>query len=296
MNIKFILTSLVIFISTLLVLVYWFYPIQRFNPSENSNFSISNTSKVQFYPNLRFQSSDISFHIFDCSIQKTDQIKKAFEILENKTMLNFYSTENSEEISVYCSEEDKIQGGLFIAGEGGPVKITQAGNFNLISNSIVLLIRNSNCYNPNVAIHEILHALGFTHSENENNIMYNFTNCNQNLGDDIPEKIAQLYSEKSLPDLEFETASFSTQGDLLSLDFLVRNNGLKDSKNFNLKISADLKEIKIVPIEALEIGTGMGASLENLKIDKNFKELILEINYPSEEISKTNNILVLKNE
>ena len=59
--------------------------------------------------------------------------------------------------------------GLFIAGEGGPSNITKSGDFSVITHGSILLIKESKCERPNIAIHELLHALGFDHSENPNN-------------------------------------------------------------------------------------------------------------------------------
>ncbi len=54
--------------------------------------------------------------------KKRDNMKRAFQIISDKTVLSFYPVESNEEISVTCDSRTKIKGGLFIAGEGGPNK------------------------------------------------------------------------------------------------------------------------------------------------------------------------------
>src|SRR3989338_3973974 len=67
-------------------------------------------------------------------LAKKEDAIRALNILENKTILEFYPVLDNEEISIACEErsrpsEDKS---FFVAGEGGPTNITSAGLFNII--------------------------------------------------------------------------------------------------------------------------------------------------------------------
>ena len=210
---KIFKTILVVIFLIFMVSMLWIYWFTGFgdvqlskSALQDSNFSINLTSdNMQFYENLRYSDSKISYHISDkCTLQKKADAERAFEILENKTILDFYPVNSNEEILITCESKEKIKEDYFVAGEGGPVNISRAGQFNVIYTGQILLIRQSECPNPNIALHEILHALGFGHSSNKNNIMYEISECSQTLGDDIPRFIDELYSIPSHPDLAFE--------------------------------------------------------------------------------------------
>ena len=82
--------------------LYWFIPggvIDFSTDVRNSNFSISSEyEEMQFYENMRFPNPRISYKIFDCTLQKEDDMEYAFEIISNITILDFYEVEENEEI------------------------------------------------------------------------------------------------------------------------------------------------------------------------------------------------------
>ena len=88
-----------IFVVFLLVF-YWIIPrnVMDFGIKVgHSNFSISSEYKeMQFYKNMRFSTPRISYRIFDCPLQKEDEMEYAFEIMSNLTMLDFYFVDNNE--------------------------------------------------------------------------------------------------------------------------------------------------------------------------------------------------------
>lgn len=294
----FFLNSFAI-IAILGMAVYWFVPLtdNRFNFAPvNSNFSLSNTdnSTLQFYSNMRFPTNEISYKIYDCSLKRKADMEGAFKIIEEKTLLEFYPVEYGEEISVRCSDVFEFDKDLFIAGEGGPTNVTIAGNFNVIHYGKILLLKDSDCSNPNIAIHELLHVLGFTHSSNPNNIMYEISYCNQEISNDITKYINRIYSTPSYPDLIFEEIDAEMHGKYFEINITVRNNGLSSSGESLIVIYADEKRIKEVEIPSLEIGYGRKISLSTWvpQLTVNNVQFVIENNFS--ELNKTNNQVVLE--
>ncbi len=250
---------------------------------------------MQFYPNMRFPSPEISYKISSCPLQKQNDMEFAFGILENLTSLEFYSVGNNEEISITCEERERVENGLFIAGEGGPSNITIAGQFNVIMHGEILLIKESECPKPNIALHELFHALGFDHSSNPENIMYNVTDCNQITGTDMIQLINTLYAIPSYPDLAFENVSAFISGRFLSINMTVINEGLNDAANAKIEIYTDDNPVKEIDLVPLEIGRGRIITIGNIFVRKmSVNELELMITSDFSEINKDNNKIKLK--
>jgi hypothetical protein len=301
MGAKLFLSLVFIIFVLLLLLFYWFIP---FGTSEfsvkladsNSNITSPTAQAVQFYPNMRYSDLRISYKISDdCTLQKKNDMNKAFGILSGASVLNFYPVVSGEQISVNCQSKSVLDEGLFIAGEGGPVNISRAGKYNVIFNGKILLIRGSSCPDPNIALHELLHALGFDHVDDRDNIMYSVSNCGQTLGQEIPKMINELYSAPSHPDLAIENVSAVMRGRYLDLNMSIRNNGLNDAGAANIIISADGDSIKEINLDALEIGYGRSIILKNIWTKKiNVDQLELFIDSSFSELSKDNNRVVLE--
>ena len=244
---------------------------------------------------MRYASNKISYSIEDCPSLKETEMVDAFRILSNQTILEFYPVRAGEEIEVTCQGKSKKNGNLFIAGEGGPTNITQTINFNVISKGSILLIRESKCLNPNVGLHELLHALGFDHSSNPGNIMYNVSDCNQVIGDDIIKTINLLYSVPPGQDLAFEDVSAMMQGKYLSANFTVRNHGLLSSGDATVSIYSGTKLIKDVDLGFLDVGAGKSFTLTNLWVGKfSIDELKFIIETDEFEMEEKNNEVILK--
>ncbi|MDP3992221.1 MAG: matrixin family metalloprotease [Nanoarchaeota archaeon] len=297
---KSVLSYVIAILLVALLFFYWVFPLETidfsFSP-KNSNFTLdgNGNDNMQFYQNMRFPNKDISYRIDDCTLQKADEMETAFDIIDDLTIINFYSVSSNEEIFVTCDEQTRFEGNLFIAGEGGPVNITQAGNFNVIQKGAITLIRESKCENPNVGTHELLHALGFDHSENPNNIMYPVSKCSQTIGQDTVDLINWLYSFPSLPDMAFENVSATMSGRYLDLNFTIRNQGLKNSPGGTIEVYADGDSIQEIEFESLGIGHGRRILINNIFVlQKSIDELRFFINTDFEELEKENNEAILK--
>lgn len=295
-RLKLILGSLFLILVVGLLVFYWIVPRESIVNLINSNGEFLSCSEfefdgdsMQFYENMRYVDSNISYSIEGCSIQKRNDATRAFNEIENKTALSFYEISTEGEIIVSCDSTTKIENGMFIAGEGGPVNITKLNSSHLISGGKILLLDESNCGQPIVAIHEIFHALGFTHSNNVCNIMYNSSKCSQEIGNDMIQMIDELYSYEPLPDLEVINISGELHDKYLDLNFSVRNYGLLDSKDSFVEIYSNGELVKNIDIGVVEFGSRIDITLINLSVVRGADNVSVSIIYEYEELNKINN-------
>jgi len=299
MGVKAFLGFLFFLLVVGLLLVYWFIPLEKidFKPDYGtSDFLVENLTQedMQFYPNMRFINPSISYQIFDCPPQKRQRMEDAFKIIQGLTVLSFYPVSGGEQIQVRCEYTDRVRGDIFIAGEGGPINVTPSGDFYIIEGGEILLIRDSGCFTPNVAIHELLHVLGFKHSPNPQKIMYNFSDCDQEIGDDIPSVINTLYNFPRKPDLVLQNVSASLKGVVLSLNLTVWNHGLASSGEARVAFYTNDKEIGDFDLPVLDIGQGSKISWQKTVLLKNFESVIVKIIYSGDELKTDNNRVELK--
>lgn len=252
---------------------------------------------TQFYPNLRFRDREINYFISSvCLEEKIKIIEKAFEIIENLTILDFNSENSNPEIFILCSDLSPTaeEENHFIAGEGGPSKIINASKYNVIFSSRVSLYRGDNCENPNVAIHEIFHALGFDHNANPQSIMYNVSNCNQKIDQSLVKEIEVLYSVESLPDLVITEIVASKEAVYLNANITVMNIGLKDSLKSTILLYWNDEKIREINISDVEIGIRKTLKLENLRVSRGLDSLKVQIKTAEREISDKNNEALIR--
>lgn len=282
-----------------LLAVYWFIPLSETEFSLGTlggGFTLNQSlGGEQFYQNMRFSESPISYKIYDCPLNKKTNMIDAFGKLSDLTILNFYESSSNEDISVYCDSSTKIEEGLFIAGEGGPTNITKSGEFNIISKGRILLFRESSCAIPNIAIHELLHVLGFDHVDDHNNIMYPVAKCSQEISQETIKTINTLYSVPSLPDLIFEEVGATMRGKYLDVNMSVRNAGLDFADKSKIKIYADGSLVKEFNLSELDYGHGKMIVLTNIWVSQlSVQKIYFEIESSYEELKKENNNVELK--
>lgn len=292
--------GLIFFVVVMVLLVfYWFIPLNSTNfsfSSKSKDLELGDTDKsnLQFYPNMRFTSPYITYNMVDCSLEKSNQMERAFDIIENLTILDFSRVSNDEQITVTCDSRTRVEEGLFIAGEGGPTNITQSGEFNVIMNGKILLLKESKCPNPNIGLHELMHVLGFDHVDNSNDLMYPVSKCDQEINPIMISLINNLYSISSYPDLKIEDASAVMNGKYLDVNMTVRNAGLNNAPKTKVKIYADDKLVKELVIDSLDIGHGRMISLTNIWVAKvSINQIILIIDTNFDELKKENNKVIL---
>ncbi len=290
---------LVVLLLLCLFIIFYLAPLSTVNFSSNSgnyNFSVVQGNVLeQFYPNMRFPTPDISYRIFNCPLQKANDMEYAFTEVESMTPLSFYPVSSNEEISVTCQDVTVFHDGMFTAGEGGPTNVTVAGEFDVITHGYILLIRESTCQKPNIAMHELFHVLGFGHSNNPQNLMYNISSCDQTVGADMIQTIDALYAVPSLPDLKFQDAVAAISGRFMNINITVINAGLADAPESSVIIYADGNVLKEVQIQPLDIGSGIITMMQNIFVPQlKINKLELVINNNFNEISKDNNRMELE--
>lgn len=291
MLMKILYAILIILLFVLFYVSYDFYQIFFSTPK---NFAVNYTElenkssysgNLQFYPDMLFNHKQISYSITDCPKEKISDMISAFDYLENRTgVINFYLSQNSE-INVSCGKVEK-QGGLFIAGEGGPTNVIDTKKFKIISSGEILLLYSRSECGDKVALHELLHVFGFEHSNNPESVMYNVSSCSQVLTSDIVDEIKRLYSIPELPDLYFNNIQGNKKGSYLSMNFSARNSGLIGANSVSVILYSGKEAVRSFNLGSIEAGGGMLLYVENLKVPGNPLKLIIS---DGEELDKKNN-------
>jgi len=263
--------------------------------SFNNSFPSYTTTQLQFYPNMRFPSSNISYRIVDCSLEKSSNMIDAFNFIADQTVLEFYSVDDGQEITVTCGSEIKeSEQGFFIAGEGGPTNITSTDRYNVISSGKVLLLRESRCPQSNIGIHELLHVLGFDHSTESRSIMYPISSCSQVVTEDIFQAIDAVYQDPSYADLAFRNVSAELNDGYLNVRFTVTNQGLVSSSSTVIDISSGDWKIDSVELDPLVVGYGRIVKLTNVRLfPHSIENITFTIQNTSAEIETANNEVTL---
>jgi len=260
---------------------------------------VNYSSSKQFYSNLRFPNREISYRIEPaCGTKKNMEIQEAFSILESRTILDFYTAPQEEaEITIFCSEiapGSKGQG-YFVAGEGGPTEVINTTLYGVIFSGKVSFFRDERCNKPNIAIHEILHVLGFDHNDNPNSILFPTLNCAQTIDDSIIKDINALYSVKSAADLKIIDVDATKSGRYLNFEIEVINQGLRDADNVILSIYSDDKFVKEFDLESIGVGTRKFLTVENLRVSRSSEKIIFVIDESDviDELFENNNVAEL---
>jgi hypothetical protein len=284
-----------------------FVMISQSYPSEPVEFSVMNHSSSigsvieygavpVFSENLRFNHNNISYYIDDTcdSIRRTSMIE-AFDIFgEKMDNISFYRVSEPADIDVSCSSGFQLSDTLFAAGEGGPSRIINTSFFKTIEKGEIFLYKDQSCDYPIVELHELSHVFGFDHSENPLNIMYNTSNCDQRISQDMVDLINELYSIEPLGDASIDRLSAVKRGRYLDFNITVLNEGLISIEDINLTIFANGEEVTVMEFGEIAIGFGRTLRAKNIRLpSKNVGEIDFVVDYEEyvDELDENNNVL-----
>lgn len=278
------LIVILIAIIAILILSYYIYlnlprdpqPLQvetdpKFQPAVVSSVN-------QFYPNMKFNHNKLTYFIDpNCNEDRVQRMEQAFdEITKNVPLISFFKSEVDPDIEISCTNTNRLNLDKkhFVAGEGGAKEIIQTGNYNIITEGIILLydnskVRTTNCDYPNVEIHELLHVLGFDHSENKRSIMYPFIeSCDQLLDKSIVTQLKTLYSQENLPDLYFDKLEVSKKGRYIDFDLTVKNSGSIKSGETIITILDGTNIIEQRSLGDIDFGAGITLTTTNMRLKR----------------------------
>jgi hypothetical protein len=264
----------------------------------------------QFYPNMKFNHNRIAYYIDPlCDSEKRERMLEAFDkLIFLVGFIEFYEVDGGlYDIEVSCSGEiaEFSSDEYFIAGEGGAREIIRTNRYSIIRNGTVILHGNPTssleCGWANVELHELIHVLGFQHSEDPKSLMYPILeDCDQELDESIIYELKRLYSEPDLAELYFDELKAIKKRKYLDFNLTVRNSGSVNAKNANFSVFEDDRLIKSFSLKdkdgEIKYGAGIIISIGNLKLKNlNPEEIKFVIDYDNlvEEIDESNNIAVV---
>lgn len=258
-----------------------------------ANLTNSAPSKsIQFYPNMRYKEPTIPYTLSqNCSQIKKNDIESAFRILESKTPLLFIQDDSDPSLFITCRSTPikPDQEGHYIAGEGGPTKVINTSRFAIILAGEVAIFRDEKCESPQVALHEILHALGFDHNNNKSSIMNPITECDQQIDLYILQEISRLYATPSLPDISIETIKANKTGRELNFELVAINQGLRTVDNVNLELTSNGKTLASYNLGKFDMGTRKKYSVTRERIPGDAKEIQFRLITNLQELESNNN-------
>jgi len=274
------------------------------NPENISNkFSPAN----QFYTNMRFNHNIISYKInFDCKNEVRERMLLAFKelSLNGVTKISFKEINSNPDIIISCTDDSNeiSEKNYFIAGEGGAREIIPTGRFHIIETGIIYFFdenkKSLKCDYPNIELHELMHVLGFDHSEDKNSLMFPFLeSCDQRLDKSLIDELNRLYSQKNLPELFFQDISSVKKGKYLDYNLTIKNSGSISSENVTLTIIDNDQIVDVHNIGPISYGAGISLHTTNLRLKRrNPEKITFAIDYENKvkEIDESNNIAITK--
>jgi hypothetical protein len=267
-----ILVLLVVMLVGLLYLLYLNWPSEPIvltKVNNQKNEEIQYSSSNQFYESMRYKDRIIRYNIASsCGEDRTESMLEAFSALENVTVLKFIQDQVNPELNILCSDVSPEAGqeDYFVAGEGGPSEVVNTSLYSVILGGKIALYRPDRCPESKIAVHELLHALGFDHNDNPDSILYPTLDCSQKIDEEIINDINRLYSWDSLPDLSVFSINASKGGRYLNFIVEVLNQGLVDVSNSSMTVYAGDKKVKDFDLEEIKIGARKILTVENLKL------------------------------
>ncbi len=276
---------------------------RRVNPFGQSE-TIEYATSDQFYENMRFPTRDIGYRVESQCGSRENEVERAFAQLNQQTVLTFYKTNQDPQIEIVCSalpNEPAINEGYFVAGEGGPTQVINTSLYAVILEGKVALFREEQCDDPKIALHEILHVLGFDHNQNPTSILYPTLDCDQALDSEIVSDINSLYTQPGAADLKIESVSAEKTGRYLNFEIEVVNQGLLPTQNAELAVYHDGTRVLFegdadtLLLGNLDVGTKKILTVTNARVDRSTQQITFSVDPINsiEELYENNNEIVL---
>lgn len=263
-----------------------FVPVNQSEIIEQSSYYKGS----QFYFNMRFNHLPITY-FFDpsCAILSKSNMFDAMNFLDDKANVTFKENKDNPDIVIGCSERYMDEENQFIAGEGGPTVIVNTSLYYVIEKGNIKLYTAEDC-GHNIELHELLHVLGFDHSQNINSVMYNVSSCQQEVTHDIIDELIRLYSQEPLPDLYIEKINASRVGKYLGFEAGIKNQGLVDATNVSITLFSDSKKLYEYDFGDISLSVIKTLYVENIAVGK-IDRLIFKIDAEDKvkEINEENN-------
>ncbi len=301
---KFLDFMLMIFLLIIVIISTYFLwlnfptdPIQLTQSNNLQGIEIPLSNNIQFYPAMRYPDKIITYKIMDdCSSDRKLNVQRALSEIRQRTILQFELVQSNPQLTIECAKDPTKQPenqDHYIAGEGGPTRVINTTRYAVILEGSVSFFREESCEEPIVAIHEILHALGFDHTSDKSSVMYPVSNCDQILKNSITRTIDELYSQPGYADLLITNIEATKSGRYINFNISVYNSGLLDATQADLVVSGNNNEIKSFDLGEIKIGSTKFLAVTNLAGPRTFSELSFNITTSQNEIDKSNNLVAL---
>lgn len=239
--------------------------------------------------------------------------RKAMENWEISTnnLISFQEVNKNADITVRWVSKLKI-GSTDALGDT-KIQFVNVSNIMLIQNAHIELLTKSGTRKLNsndminLALHEIGHALGLSHSNDEESIMYPVLSVPSNqvkqISDHEIKTLEEIYSIPAQADLRVIEVNatkatikrFTKTLHLLNISLIIENVGIKDAASSVLLIKADNTEIKRESLPNISVGNKMNIIYGNLLIEHDFStlEVLLDPDNVIDELNEENNIVRL---
>jgi len=269
------------------------YPTLFTNP-------IWNHMPIKFYMDIESGEGLFGFDEEDLGYVRT-----AAKVWEEKTngIISFEETTDPQEaeltVSWFRSLTD-ISGGR-VVGEGGPTRaFNTGGGFTLLETGEIFLIPTENkCVGVNRPVHEIGHVLALGHAPpGHGDIMFSKEiSCNQNITQVTIDAINELYKTEAKPNLVFTQFSALKRGNLMNINYTVKNIGLVESPSTSVLFVGDgevletLSAPRFSNVPRILPGSGISNKITNSKVPVDLSQLVLIIDAENQidEMDEENN-------
>ncbi|MBI2005561.1 MAG: matrixin family metalloprotease [Candidatus Aenigmarchaeota archaeon] len=266
---------------------------------------------------LRWNHFPLTVYIDDGFVKEksyyVDDFRKALEIWEDSTnnLVSFSAVSSGGDIAVEWSPALKEKASDTLGNTD--LKFVNISGLGLIQNAKIELLTRSDSKQlsetdmTNLALHEIGHALGLNHSNDENDIMYPILvvpskEIKQISAAEI-QKLQDAYKLPARPDLRIMEVNvtkatikkFGITFHLINMSMIIENAGLTDAVSPVLRIDTENEKVKQDMLPTISVGNRLSVIFGNLRTDNNFDTIKLTLDPDNlvEELNEGNNVILL---